>query len=68
MNGVFYWITLAILWGCVGLNLWTIFRGLRLNKRLQVERKLCITMMAACNEFLDAKLTAKLEDENGRND
>ena len=62
MLEILRWVTLVILWGCIALNVWTIVRGLRLNKRLEAERKYCLTMIEACTEFLNAEL----EDENGR--
>lgn len=51
---IIYWITLAILWGCIALNVWTVVRNVRLSKRLEAERKYCLTMITACEEFLGA--------------
>lgn len=59
--GVIYWVTLAILWACIGANVWAILRGRRLNRYLEIERKYCTTMMAACIEFLDAEISRKIE-------
>ena len=52
---VIRWITLAILWGCIALNVWTIVRNIRLHKRLGVERKYCTAMMSACDNYIKAR-------------
>ena len=51
---IIHGITLVILWGGIALNVWTLVRTVRLNKRLEAERKYCLTMVRACNEFLEA--------------
>lgn len=73
MFEVIRWITLVILWGCIGLNVWTMVQNVRIRKRLEAERKYCVTMIAACNEFLEAtnKESGLIEVEevsDGRND
>lgn len=71
MFEVIRWISLAILWACIGLNVWTLVRTIRLNKRLEVERKYCTIMMKACTDFLEArgvKVDLAEEDSDEGND
>jgi hypothetical protein len=59
------------MWLATGLNTVVFIRGIRLNKRLEVERKYCLTMIKACTEFLDAEgveVDLTEEDPDGRND
>ena len=49
------WFSLAILWGCIGLQVWTIVRTVRINKRLEAKRKYYETVTKAYREFLEDK-------------
>ena len=64
MYEVIRWISLALLWVAMGVNVWTIIRNVRLHKLLEVEHKYYLTMIVACNEFLDAKLENRDSSES----
>ena len=49
-----YWTSLVLLWVCIIANWWMIFRNHKTRKRLEAERKYCLSMITACNEFLEA--------------
>lgn len=68
MFEVIRWVSLVLLWV---LNIAVMIRGIRLNKRLKateemldVEREYCLTMIAACNEFLEAAHGEESDEEN----
>lgn len=61
MYEVIRWISIVLMWLAVGMNIYAIYRLYRSRKRyekreneLEAERKYCLSMIAACNEFLEA--------------
>ena len=56
MFEVIRWISLVIVWGCIALNVWVTVRGVRLNKQLELEHKLYVTLMNVSMEFINAHI------------
>lgn len=61
MFEVIRWISIALMWIAVGMNLYAFTRGVRtwkrcerLEKQLEAENKYYTAMIAACTEFLEA--------------
>ena len=44
------WVTLVILWGCIALNVWSIWIGRRARKKLEREIKRYTTLSETCEQ------------------